>query len=842
MINNNKKGLIFDLDGVITDTAGLHLKAWQETIKPYKLNLTEEQNDKIKGLSRERTLEEILKINKKELKTNDFKRICDDKNAFYISMLQTSIKENSILPGILNLLKDAKKKKMKLAIASSSHNAPLILEKLKLKDYFDFIVNPKKITKGKPYPDIFLAAAKGLKLKPNECIGFEDSIEGIKGLKYSFIDTVGICWNNEEVKENSLYWVNSTSELNLNSILDFFKKINTKNSINKEAILHTGYGKFAYQNFADKLTVILRCKKGDVKNVFVRKGDPFDWRNNNKAEGVTQFGGTSKTSYWNEECPEIAFKFLSDNFYDYFKANIKTKTKRLRYAFEIEGFNGEKLIYTEKGFKKSGENIDGDGFTWGFLHEGNLNESPSWVKDTIWYQIFPERFANGDKKNDNPETKPWNPEISPLATDYFGGDLQGVINNLEHIKKLGCNGIYFTPIFKANTNHKYDTEDYLKIDEHFGDDKVLDNLITKAHNLGIKIMFDAVFNHCGAKFKQWLDVVKNKENSKYFDWFFVYDSSDLKEAEKYPDGYLQMENQVYETFAFTPFMPRLNWSNPNVIDYFKKVVSKWTKLGIDAWRLDVANEPSLTFWRQFRKWVKDINDKNYILGEIWYDSNLYLSGDTFDSVMNYELRGIIQNAIKENWDATKFSEKLSSYLLMYSDPIKKNMFNLLGSHDTPRFLTELKNDKKLFLFGYKIIFTMLGSPCIYYGDEIGMTGEHDPGCRKCMQWDEKKWDMEIYETIKDWIQLRKKHSSLREGEYLIVESKNKEIFIMKNYDENEITYTILNFSDKTINLNLSSTILTPNLFDALNDKKVDLSKVTIKGKDVQVYYFKKGVN
>lgn len=829
-----KKGLIFDLDGVITDTAKFHYEAWCKTIEKHNISLSHSDNEKIKGLSREKTLEAILVFNKKTINEKLFEEICNEKNNLYVKMLENSLKEEDVLPGIREFIKQAHDKKLKLAIASSSKNAPLILKKTKLFNYFDYISNPSKIEKGKPYPDIYLDAAKGLKLTPNQCIGFEDAIEGVRGLSIANMDSVGICWGNQDIKLFSNYSVNFTNELKLEEVLSFFKKYESKNKVTKEAFFHTAYGKYAYQNSEDKLTVILRVKKNDIKRVVVRVGDPFDWRSKDKNKGVTQFGSAGD-QYWNEECPEMASKFLSDDLYDYFKAKISTKTRRLRYAFEVESFAGDIFLYGEHGFASKDSPIDSLGFTWGFLHEGNLSESPKWVSETIWYQIFPERFANGDKTNDNEGTLPWGSQ-DPATDSYFGGDLRGIIDNLDHIIELGCNGIYMTPIFKANTNHKYDTEDYLKIDEHFGDEKILTELIEKSHAKGIKIMFDAVFNHSGSKFSQWLDVLKHKEKSEFFDWFFVYDSANLKDAEEYKGGYLQYENQVYETFAFTPFMPRLNVETKSTLAYLKTVTDKWTKMGIDAWRLDVANEPPLNFWRKFRKWVKDINNEVYILGEIWYDSNLYLQGDTFDSVMNYTLRGVIQDSITQKWDANKFSEKLSQYLLLYTDPVKQSMFNLLGSHDTPRFLNTVNHDIKNYLFGYKLLFSMLGSPCIYYGDEIGIDGPHDPGCRKCMEWNKSKWNMEIYNSLKNIIKIRKEHPVLASGEYEIISSNDKNIFIMKHYNETEIAYSISNFSNKSITIDLSKIIMTQNLKYVENKKDINEKKFVIGSKDLKIVY------
>ena len=817
------KGLIFDLDGVITDTAKLHFEAWRDILAKEKIKYTEKENELLKGLPRKETLLAILKLKKIKLDNKKIDKMCEDKNNLYIKSLKTKITKKDILPGIKKLLDDAKKAKIKMAIASSSKNAKTILERLDVIDYFDYIVNVDKIKNGKPAPDIYLAAAQGLKLKPEECVGFEDALVGIQGLMSAKIHAVSVTYGIKEMYVNGTFICDTTADINLDKILAYF---NSSEKFSYESVYHTAYGRYAYQNSTgDTLSTIIRVKKDNVDHIKVRFGDPFNWRKKDGPDvGVTQFGG-DETMYWEEDGTVKMDKYLSDEFFDYYKAKFATKTKRVRYAFEIHAKDGSSTLYGERGFFPISECIAGMGFTWGYLHEGNVTNIPRWVSKMVWYQIFPERFWNGDKSNDNKGTLAWG-SAEPTPENYFGGDLQGVIDKLDHLVDLGVTGIYFTPIFKANTNHKYDTEDYLQIDPHFGDEKKFKELIDKCHKKGIKIMIDAVFNHSGSKFAPWLDVVKNKEKSKYKDWFFVNNFKALKPSDEYGPNYFLNKEYVYETFAFTPHMPRLNWSNPGVIEYFKKVVEKWTSLGIDAWRLDVANEPTLNFWRMFRKWAKDINPDIYILGEVWYNSSLYLNGDTFDGVMNYTLRDCVMNLVKNEWSKTKIEEEMSKYLLIYNNPIKRGMFNLLGSHDTPRIMTFFEHNLDKFKLAYKLLFHMLGSVCIYYGDEIGMDGDHDPGCRKCMIWDKKKWNMDTLNMFKTLIKMRKKYEALTNGEFQFINDSNKkelykskmndEVVAFKIYRKKEVIYCLVNASSKKHKVELAN----KKWFDIYNEKSI----------------------
>src|SRR5699024_5658775 len=201
----------------------------------------------------------------------------------------------------------------------------------------------------------------------------------------------------------------------------------------------------------------------------------------------------------------------------------------------------------------------------------------------------------------------------------------GIIKHLDYLVDLGINGIYFTPIFKAHSNHKYDTIDYMEIDPQFGDKSTFKELVKACHEKGIRIMLDAVFNHSGYYFSQFQDVLEKGENSKYKNWFHIKD---------FPIQTDPVPN--FDSFAFTSHMPKLNTEHPDVKQYLLDVATYWIKeFDIDGWRLDVANEVDHQFWREFRTAVKSVKQDVYILGEIWHDSMPWLQGDQFDAVMNY---------------------------------------------------------------------------------------------------------------------------------------------------------------------------------------------------------------
>jgi glycosidase len=502
----------------------------------------------------------------------------------------------------------------------------------------------------------------------------------------------------------------------------------------KEAIYHRPKNNFAYAINEETLHIRLRSKKDNVKEVNLLCKDPFAWN------GV---------GWENAVIP--MYKTGSNDLFDFWQAEVSPPNRRLEYVFELKD-KKETLYFTERGFFKRKEDVTAQ-FKFPFLNPADVFKAPEWVKDTVWYQIFPERFGNGDPSNDPEGALPWGSE-DPKPNNFFGGDLQGVINHLDHLVELGITGIYFTPVFKASTNHKYDTIDYYELDPQFGTKETLKELVAKCHERGIRVMLDAVFNHCGYYFEPFQDVLKNGESSKYKDWFHIHE---------FPVKIEPVPN--YDTFAFTHMMPKFNTENAEVKEYLLGVARYWIEeCDIDGWRLDVANEVDHAFWREFRKVVKAAKPDAYILGEIWNDSMPWLQGDQFDAVMNYPFTNYVLDYIaRENITLERFKQGIEELLHVYPQNVNEVAFNLLGSHDTARILNLSGEDKEKVRLLFLFQLTYSGSPCIYYGDEFGITGGNDPGCRKCMVWDENDQDTELFQFVKSLVKLRKDYPSLSQG-------------------------------------------------------------------------------
>ncbi|MBQ1786522.1 MAG: glycoside hydrolase family 13 protein [Turicibacter sp.] len=575
--------------------------------------------------------------------------------------------------------------------------------------------------------------------------------------------------------------------------------------MNLHAIYHRPNQNYAYSYDAKTIHLRLRTAKNDVKQVTVKFGDPYHWTKGGGGGNLNAEGAQGWISN------EIKMKKeASTDLFDFWFVSVNPEFRRMRYAFIVED-ESEQVLFGEKKIVPLTEddktnypylNDIGNFFCFPFLNPADIFNAPKWVKSTVWYQIFPERFANANPDLNPENTVEWG-SIDPKGDTFYGGDLEGVIKNLDYLQELGINGIYFCPIFKSPSTHKYDTTDYFEIDPQFGDKKTFKRLVEEAHKRGIKIMLDAVFNHCGWNFPQWQDVVKYGEKSSYKDWFHIHKFPLIEENF---DPIANPGGLNYDTFAFVKYMPKLNTENPEVIDYFLEVGRYWVReFDIDGWRLDVANEVDHTFWRLFRNAVREVKEDVYILGEIWHDSQPWLNGDQFDAVMNYPLGdAILKYVAQDKITSSEFSLALNKVLTDYARNVNEVAFNLLDSHDTQRLLTVCGGHKQKALLAYTLQMTQTGTPCIYYGGEIGLDGGADPLCRKCMIWDEEEQDREIFDYLKQLIHLRKTHSSLTSPNLEWLSTNDEDSYVVfKKESEVETTYVVINNSNKKQMINLS---------------------------------------
>jgi cyclomaltodextrinase len=382
---------------------------------------------------------------------------------------------------------------------------------------------------------------------------------------------------------------------------------------------------------------------------------------------------------------------------------------------------------------------------------------PYWVEDTIFYQIFPDRFANGDTHNDPPNVQPWG--SPPTSWGFQGGDLRGVIDKFDYILDLGINAIYLNPIFLSTSNHRYNTVDYFKIDPRVGTLEDFHALLSTAHSNNVRVILDGVFNHCGRGFFGFNDVLENQDHSPYRDWFHV---------NKFPlDAYSPGKAEDYKAWWGFKSLPKFNTNNQAVRRYLLNVARYWIEQGSDGWRLDVPNEiDDDSFWLEFRESVKSINRDAYLVGEIWTIEPRWVGPNHFDGLMNYPLRDAVLDFLNGGFiSAAGFADQVEGILKRYLHENAYAMYVTLGSHDTERIYTRLNGDLNKLKLAYSFIFAYPGAPAIYYGDEIGMTGGKDPECRGAFNWNQETWLEELRGWLRTLISLRKRYVALRRGAY-----------------------------------------------------------------------------
>ncbi|MFK3938182.1 glycoside hydrolase family 13 protein [Alkalihalobacillus sp. NPDC078783] len=579
--------------------------------------------------------------------------------------------------------------------------------------------------------------------------------------------------------------------------------------MNRSSIIHHQSHADVYSSSDKSVTIRIKTAADDVQQITLLHGDPYLW-----TEGKWQFTRSSMS------------KAGSDGVHDYWTATIQLPHSRLRYGFLLQSTD-QSIVYTERGFTQEIPEHVAPFFCLPYLHRDEQFSPPDWVSNTVWYQIFPERFANSNPSINPENTLAWGSE-KPKVNSYFGGDLKGVHDHLDHLSSLGITGIYFTPIFKAFSNHKYDTIDYMEIDPQFGDKQMLKTLIKACHKRGIRIMLDAVFNHSGYHFGPFQDVLKNGEQSPYKDWFHPH-SFPLR-----PSG----EQPNYEAFAFEGTMPKLNTANSEVKEYLLQVARYWTQhFDIDGWRLDVANEVDHSFWKEFRQTVKAIKPDVYILGEIWHQASPWLQGDQFDAVMNYPLTDAIQGFILKDHSTSSFKESVTRHLFSYPQTVNHVQFNLLGSHDTARVLTESKNNKQHVMLQYLMLFSMPGSPCIYYGDEIGMSGGNDPGCRECMIWEEDKQDLELFSFMRTLISWRKELQPMGSVDSVqFYDSGDADVLIYSTHKSDNMLVYVINRKHSPVQISVPNRLLQYGLIDVLTNTQLDdLDPIEIKKESYRIF-------
>ncbi len=424
--------------------------------------------------------------------------------------------------------------------------------------------------------------------------------------------------------------------------------------------------------------------------------------------------------------------------------------------------------------------------------------TPDWVRDAVFYQIFPDRFARGEGKGRHgryprpTHLQEWG--APPTYHAFQGGNLWGVSDKLDYLVDLGVNAIYFNPIFTSAANHRYHTHDYFTIDPILGGNEAFAAMLEAAHSRDIRVILDGVFNHASRGFFPFNHLMENGAESPYVGWFHVHD---------FPvNAYREDQPPSFSAWWGARALPKLNTDNPEVRDYLWDAAVYWLEQGIDGWRLDVPNEiDDDAFWQEFRRRCRAVNPEAYIVGELWHEAHRWLQGDQFDGQMNYMFtRAAFGFLLGDNMDqrdtarcgyghiptlnGAQFANELNRQFNQLYDPaIVLAQMNMLGSHDTPRLLTVAREDKTAARLLFLLQMSVPGAPNVYYGDEIGLPGGHDPDCRRAFPWhDEASWDKELLADVRRLIALRHELPVLRRGDFSILTSSDQTAVFQRRYE------------------------------------------------------------
>ena len=533
--------------------------------------------------------------------------------------------------------------------------------------------------------------------------------------------------------------------------------------MNEQAIQHIPESKYCFATDGKTVRLRLRTDRNDdLEKVEVIFGGKYDFALQRKSVEMTAS--------------------FTDRLFRWYTAELSLEDVRLVYVFRIT-FKGKSFYFSEDGLS---EKFDYElsyynCFQYAYLNECDILKPIEWIKNARFYQIFVERYDIGDSSLDKSYVNmKWGDKPTPHS--FAGGDLKGIVKRLDYIKSIGVNCIYLTPVFTADSNHKYDIKDYYETDPRFGDKKTLKELVDGAHDRGMKVVLDAVFNHCSLFLPQFQDVVKNGENSPYKDWFVIKSFSPL----------------TYECFASCEYMPKFDTGNKQTRDFLIGIGKYWIEnFDIDGWRLDVSDEVSHDFWRQFRKEIKELKPDCLLLGENWHDANSFLKGEEFDGIMNYAFtKACLDFYAFGNFTPKMFADKLNEILMRNTDAVNLMMLNLLDSHDTHRFLTRVGGDLNKLKSALAVMFFFVGAPCIYYGTEIALEGGYDPDNRRTMNWEKAAKETALKELIRELSKLKALYLTdekisifEREGLVVICRGQNLSLTLAVNQSGKKVKYS-----------------------------------------------------
>ncbi len=491
--------------------------------------------------------------------------------------------------------------------------------------------------------------------------------------------------------------------------------------MNKSAVLHIPMSQYAFAWSEKNFIIRLRAGKGDLDCCTLFYGDRAC------VSSPVRFTAISMK------------KRYEDELYDFYEVMLTDCPRRLCYYFLLEKGNEKIFYYADSFHQRMPDIITEDGFViegrseyyqYPYILRSEVVKLPEWYTDAVVYNIFPDSFAD-EKENLAERGQTLKSAGGMVSRSRLGGTIRGITENLDYICGLGFNCLYLNPVFCAGEYHKYDIVDYYHIDPCMGTDEDFLELTEAVHERGMHIIIDGVFNHCSWYFPQFEDVVRNGCDSEYKDWFYELSFPVVR-----PNT--EKEKPEYACFAYERKMPKLNTANPQVQEYFANVGRYWIeKFHVDGWRLDVANEVDKNFWRKFRSAVHAANPEAVLIGEVWENAEVWLKGDMFDSVMNYDFRKHCRDFFAlQQTTAEGFGWNMTDMFLRYPMQVSSGQLNLLDSHDVARFYSLCGEDYDKWQAAFLYLCMAPGVPSVFYGDEKRIAGVREEEYRRGMPWAE----------------------------------------------------------------------------------------------------------
>jgi alpha-glucosidase len=544
---------------------------------------------------------------------------------------------------------------------------------------------------------------------------------------------------------------------------------------------------YPYHDATPFYTSRAEAKLGDVLTVRLRMAASL--KPTNVLLAVLKYGEISRHP----------MKFLKvEGAFQYFEGELELHALSTKYVFQI-CTESDTLQLSTKGVSRTNPAFR-DFFQ--FLAD---HHRPDWLEDRVFYQIFPDRFENGDPSNDvqtgeymygkkSVVKRGWDelPTKETNVSEHFGGDLQGITKRLDYLEELGVNGIYLNPIFTSPSNHRYDIQNFLEVDPHLGGERALRELLDAAHARGFKIILDGVFNHTGDQLPAFQNALESGISQQMYTF---------------------LPNGKYEAFFGVPTLPKLDFASNMTFEHFLEEetapVRHWLRFGADGWRLDVAHmmgasgrdDGNLAIHKRLKAAARLENPEAWVFGERFWDAEAALQGPNDyadfpgggeDGAMNYQGFALPVTDWLGGWSifdrpvqvpTVELEAVLLESYRVLPPPMRAGHYNLVGSHDIPRLLTRLRGDVVKHRTALALLLAFPGVPGIYYGDEIGMTGGADPFNRAPMIWDETRWDQTLFEDVKKLIYARRSSRALQAGNLVWLTTQDQTIAFARAYTD-----------------------------------------------------------